>query len=48
MCEPIWRGFLDRTGAMDGYLDGPAFPAAMERVLDGLRASVCHGATQSW
>jgi tripartite-type tricarboxylate transporter receptor subunit TctC len=43
--EPSWRGFLDRTGAMDGYLDGPAFQAAMDEVLDALRASLRRGAT---
>ncbi|MBR0652490.1 tripartite tricarboxylate transporter substrate binding protein [Roseomonas terrae] len=35
-----WKTFLDRTGAMDGYLDGPGFQAAMDSVLDALRASV--------
>jgi tripartite-type tricarboxylate transporter receptor subunit TctC len=37
---PAWRGFLERTGAMDGYLDGPGFQAAMDAVLDALRAAV--------
>lgn len=40
MQEPGWKTFLDRSGAMDGYLDGPAFQAAMDSVLDALRASV--------
>lgn len=40
MQEPAWKTFLDRTGAMDGYLDGPAFQAAMDSVLDALRATV--------
>jgi tripartite-type tricarboxylate transporter receptor subunit TctC len=40
MQEPAWKTFLDRTGAMDGYLDGPGFQAAMDAVLDALRASV--------
>jgi tripartite-type tricarboxylate transporter receptor subunit TctC len=40
MQEPAWRTFLERTGAMDGYLDGPGFQAAMDSVLDALRASV--------
>ncbi|MBW6398253.1 tripartite tricarboxylate transporter substrate binding protein [Roseomonas sp. HJA6] len=35
-----WKTFLDRTGAMDGYLDGPGFQAAMDSVLDALRANV--------
>lgn len=40
MQEPAWKTFLDRTGAMDGYLDGPGFQAAMDGVLDALRATV--------
>lgn len=40
MQEPAWKTFLDRTGAMDGYLDGPGFQAAMDSVLDALRASL--------
>ena len=40
MQEPAWKTFLDRSGAMDGYLDGPEFQAAMDSVLDALRASV--------
>ncbi|NKC33437.1 tripartite tricarboxylate transporter substrate binding protein [Falsiroseomonas selenitidurans] len=40
MAEPAWKTFLDRTGAMEGYLDGPGFQAAMDGVLDALRASV--------
>ena len=40
MQEPAWKTFLDRSGAMDGYLDGPGFQAAMDSVLDALRASV--------
>lgn len=35
-----WKTFLDRTGAMDGYLNGPDFQAAMDAVLDALRKSV--------
>ncbi|WP_198371192.1 Bug family tripartite tricarboxylate transporter substrate binding protein [Roseomonas rosulenta] len=38
--EPAWRGFLDRTGTFEGYLDGPGYQAAMDAVLDGLRASL--------
>ncbi len=40
MQENAWKVFLDRTGAMDGYLDGPGYQAAMDSVLDALRASV--------
>jgi tripartite-type tricarboxylate transporter receptor subunit TctC len=40
MQEPAWTGFLERTGTFAGYLDGPAYQAAMDAVLDGLRASV--------
>jgi tripartite-type tricarboxylate transporter receptor subunit TctC len=43
MRQPTWRTFLERTGAMDGYLDGPGFQAAMDGVLDALRASVRQG-----
>ncbi len=38
-----WIAFLERTGAMDGYLDGPAFQAAMDGVLDALRAALRQG-----
>jgi tripartite-type tricarboxylate transporter receptor subunit TctC len=38
--QPAWRNFLERTGTLDGYLDGPAYQAAMDAVLDGLRASL--------
>jgi len=38
--EPAWTGFLERTGTFAGYLDGPGYQAAMDAVLDGLRASV--------
>ena len=40
MQMPAWRTFLERTGAMDGYLDGPGFQAAMEGVIDALRAAL--------
>ncbi len=43
MQEPAWKNFLDRTGAMDGYLDGPGFQAAMDSVLDALRKAVKPG-----
>lgn len=35
-----WQNFLERTGAMDGYLDGPGYQAAMDSVLDALRRAV--------
>jgi tripartite-type tricarboxylate transporter receptor subunit TctC len=40
MEAPAWRTFLERTGAMDGYLDGPGFQAAMDGVLDALRGAL--------
>ncbi|MDB5413391.1 MAG: hypothetical protein JWR10_1726 [Rubritepida sp.] len=40
MRSPAWNTFLERTGAMDGYLDGPGFQAAMDSVLDALREAV--------
>jgi tripartite-type tricarboxylate transporter receptor subunit TctC len=40
MAAPAWRTFLERTGAMDGYLDGPGYQAAMDGVLEALRKSV--------
>jgi len=40
MQEGPWKTFLDRTGAMDGYLNGPDFQAAMDAVLDALRKNV--------
>jgi tripartite-type tricarboxylate transporter receptor subunit TctC len=40
---PAWQNFLERTGAMDGYLDGPAYQAAMDSVLDALRGAVRRG-----
>ena len=40
MQAPVWRTFLDRTGALDGYLDGPGFQAAMDGVLDALRSAL--------
>ncbi len=38
--NPAWQNFLERTGAMDGYLDGPGYQAAMDSVLDALRRAV--------
>lgn len=40
MRSPAWATFLERTGAFDGYLDGPGFQAAMDGVLDALRTAV--------
>ena len=40
MQAPAWKTFLDRTGAMDGYLDGPGFQRAMDDVLDALKAAL--------
>lgn len=40
MATPPWQTFLERTGAMDGYLDGPGYQAAMDSVLDALRGAV--------
>ena len=40
MQEPAWKTFLERTGAMDGYLDGPGYQAAIDGVLDALRRTV--------
>lgn len=40
MQTPAWATFLERTGALDGYLDGPAFQAAMDSVLDSLRGAI--------
>ena len=31
--EPAWRGFLERTGTFEGYLDGPGYQAATDAVL---------------
>ena len=40
---PAWQNFLERTGAMDGYLDGPGYQAAMDSVLEALRSAVRRG-----
>jgi tripartite-type tricarboxylate transporter receptor subunit TctC len=40
MQAPAWKTFLDRTGAMDGYLDGPGYQRAMDDVLDSLKAAL--------
>jgi tripartite-type tricarboxylate transporter receptor subunit TctC len=40
---PAWQNFLERTGAMDGYLDGPGYQAAMDSVLEALRGAVRRG-----
>jgi len=43
MATPPWQNFLERTGALDGYLDGPGYQAAMDGVLDALRGAVRRG-----
>jgi tripartite-type tricarboxylate transporter receptor subunit TctC len=40
MQSPVWHNFLQRTGAMDGYLDGPGFQQVTDRVIDALRGVV--------
>lgn len=40
MATPIWQRFLDRSREADGYADGPAFQAAMNGLLDAIRASL--------
>ncbi len=37
MSTPVWQTFLQRAGDTDGYLSGPDFQAAMERLLDTVR-----------
>jgi tripartite-type tricarboxylate transporter receptor subunit TctC len=37
MAGPAWRNFLERAGDTDGYLPGPEFQAAMDRLLDTVR-----------
>lgn len=40
MRTPAWNTFLTRTGALDGYLDGPGFQQAMDNLLDALKLAV--------
>ena len=40
MATPIWQRFLDRSREADGYADGPAFQAAMNGLLDAIRAAL--------
>jgi hypothetical protein len=40
MQRPSWQGFVERAGETDGYLDGPAFQAAIDQVLDAVTAAV--------
>jgi tripartite-type tricarboxylate transporter receptor subunit TctC len=40
MAAPAWRRFLERLGEADGYADGPGFQAAMDTLLDDVRASL--------
>ncbi len=37
MGTPVWRSFLERAGDTDGYLPGPEFQAAMDRLLETVR-----------
>ena len=40
MARPSWQAFVERAGETDGYLDGPAFQAAMAAVLDAVGGAV--------
>ncbi|MFC7474941.1 tripartite tricarboxylate transporter substrate binding protein [Dankookia sp. GCM10030260] len=40
MARPGWQAFVERAGETDGYLDGPAFQAAMAAVLDAIGGAV--------
>ena len=40
MGSPVWRRFLERLGEADGYADGPGFQAAMDTLLDDVRAAL--------
>ena len=40
MAQPSWQAFVERAGETDGYLDGPAFQAAMAAVLDAIGGAV--------
>ena len=40
MQTPTWARFMERVGEADGYADGPAFQAAMDRLLDSIRAAM--------
>ncbi len=40
MAAPAWSSFIERTGATEGYLDGPAFQAEMNCITDGLRQAL--------
>jgi tripartite-type tricarboxylate transporter receptor subunit TctC len=43
MQRPSWQAFEARAGESDGYLDGPAFQAAIEAVLDTVTAAAVKG-----
>jgi len=43
MQRPSWQAFEARAGESDGYLDGPAFQAAIEAVLDTVTAAAAKG-----
>jgi tripartite-type tricarboxylate transporter receptor subunit TctC len=40
IATPVWQRFLERAGDPDGYANGPDFQAAMDRLLDGIRAAL--------
>ncbi|TDH64105.1 tripartite tricarboxylate transporter substrate binding protein [Dankookia rubra] len=40
MAKPSWQAFVERAGETDGYLDGPAFQAAMAAVLDAITGAL--------
>ena len=40
MVRPSWQAFVERAGETDGYLEGPAFQAAMGAVLDAVGGAV--------
>ena len=40
MATPTWQRFLARSREADGYADGPGFQAAMDGLLDAIRAAL--------
>jgi tripartite-type tricarboxylate transporter receptor subunit TctC len=40
IATPVWQRFLDRAGEPDGYANGPDFQAAMDQLLDSIRAAL--------
>lgn len=37
---PVWKAFLTRLGEQSGYADGPAFQAAMDKLLTDIRQAM--------